>query len=667
MIQRHLLILILCFNLVFPLESFAALTAQNPLSGLLIQHRDIKTGVGSMELLDKHAKTLADATFKLMLDPKNKKFLNSAEGIELKKHQDLLTNYIAIKDHFDKCVKDKNAKRKLQDRILQSSFQGMSNLDASPCLPLNVNSFKSYAEFNNGVMKAMKKMVKPDFQNILSKKIMSNTARSLLAFRQKFNPQFMSSGKISDTELDKLVTDVCIKKSQTPRAAMVALDVCQKMDPLFKKELRKELSLFAETLNPKGKISAEKAMSSLNESIERLNSQLAKVEVKNDVGYIYDSADLSDESAQKNFNNYINQYTQEVSRDAGALLLTKTMKDQSGSIKRYDTADTSKDKKTAKFQFDKHKKIKLSDVNRSIQEAESKMMNQARDTLTMANRATSKQDTLKADDDDIAELVKINPFAAGQILIHRPEYTGLVCDSINNINQTDVSDENFDKYFMIGSAVIGGALVLTGVGAVAGAYLITGSVTAGVAAGTIGGSILGYSALAGSAVELVSLGYNAKRANDHYQEMNQLEAAYLTKNSDAKAITEARDALVSFKEARLMAGLSLAAVGLNLVNVGSVFNIFKMGNATSTELNAATKILKTIGDTKAASKLKDIIKMMGASGAEKIDNFLLLLAKTGETNRIKFLELLKDGKLTPEKFKDIIESSLDAAKSCSKV
>ena len=92
-----------------------------------------------------------------------------------------------------------------------------------------------------------------------------------------------------------------------------------------------------------------------------------------------------------------------------------------------------------------------------------------------------------------------------------------------------------------------------------------------------------------------------------------------------------------------------------------------MGNATSTELNAATKILKTIGDTKAASKLKDIIKMMGASGAEKIDNFLLLLAKTGEANRIKFLELLKDGKLTPEKFKDIIESSLDAAKSCSKV
>jgi len=667
MIHRHLLIFILCFNLAFPLESFAAPASQNPLSGLLIQHRDIKAGVGSMGLLDKHGKALANATFKLMMDPKNKKFLNSPDGIELRKHQELLTNYMAIKNHFDKCIKDKNAKRKLQDRILQASFQGMANLDGPPCLPPNVAAVKSYEEFNNNVMKAMKVMVKPYLQNHLSKKVMSNTAKSLLAFRHKFKPEFMSSGKISDAELDKIVGDVCIKKSQTPRTMMVATDVCQKMDPLFKKELKKELILFAGTQNPKGKISPDKAMKSLNESIDRLNAQLAKINVKKDVGYIYDSADLSDESAKKNFNNYINQYTREVSQNAGALLLTKTMKDQSGSIKRYDSDDTSKNKKTAKFQFNKHKKIKLEDVTNSIREAESKIMAQARDTLAIAARATVKKDTLKSDDDDIADLVKINPFAVGQILIRRPQYTGLVCDSINNINKTDVDDENFDKYFMIGSAVIGGALVLTGVGAVAGAYLITGSVTAGVAAGTIGGSILGYSALAGGAVELVSLGYNAKRANDHYQEMNQLESAYLTKNSDAQSITDAKDTLIKFKEARLMAGLSLAGVGLNLVNVGSVFNIFKMRNTTTAELNAATKILRSIGDTKVASKLKEIVKVMGANGAEKLDNFLLLLAKTGEKNRIKFLELLKDSKLTPEKFKDIIESSLNAANKCSKV
>lgn len=667
MIIKQVLIFILCFNLAFPLDVFAASGASNPLADLLVQHRDIKSGVGSMELIEKHGKELSDATFKIMNDPKNSSYLNSPEGIELKKHQELLSNYLAIKDHFEKCVKDKEAKRKLQDRILQSSFQGMSNLDASPCLPPNVNAAKSYEEFNNNVMKAMKKMVKPDFQNLLSQKVMVNTAKSLLGFRQKFHPDFMSSGSLSSNELEELINDVCVRKSQTPKAIMVYTDVCQKMDPEFKTELKKELINFSKNQKRSDKITPEKAVVSLNASIDRLNEALTKVEVKKDVGYIYDSANLSDENSKKEFDKYINQYTQEVSKDAGTLLLTKTMKDQSGSIKRFDSDETSKDKKTAKFQFTPHKKIKLEDVNKSIKEAEGKMMDQARDTLTIANQATFRKGTLRSDDDDIANLVRINPFAAGQVLIHQPQYAGLMCDSINKINKDDVDDADFDKYFLIGSAVIGGALVLTGVGAVAGAYLVTGSLTAGIAAGTIGGSILGYSALAGSAVELVNFSYNSKRSMDHYREMEQLESAYLTKNSDSHSLTEAKDALVDFKEARLKAGLSLTSIGLNLVNVGSVFNILKAGKATTGELNAATKILKAISDTKIATRLKEIVNTIGINGAEKLDLFLLRLAQVGEKVRIKFLELLKDGKITPEKFKDIIESALIAAKNCSKV
>lgn len=667
MLQRQLLIIILCFNLAFPLEGFAAPKTENPLVNLLIQHRDIKSGVGSMEIISKHGKALSDTTFKLMNDPKNKSFINSPDGIELKKHQELLTNYLAISDHLKKCVKDKEAKRKLHDRILQSSFQGMSNLDTSPCLPPNIQSVKSYEDFNNNVMIAMKKVVKPDFQNLLGQKIMTNTAKSLLGFRQKFMPDFMSSGSLSTTELDGLVKDVCTRKSQTPKAIMVYTDVCKKMNPKFSEELKSELMNFSKTLKISDKLTSEKAVISLNASIDRMNNTLAKIEVKKDVGYIYDSANLSDENTKKEFDNYINQYTQEVSKDAGPLFLTQTMKDRSGSIKRFDSDETSKDKKTSKFQFVPYKKIKIDDVNQSIKEAETKMLDQARDTLTIANQATLKKDTINSDDDDISKLVKINPFAAGQVLLHHPQYAGLMCDTINKVNKDDVDDAELDKYFLIGSAVIGGALVLTGVGAVAGAYIVTGSLTAGVAAGTVAGSVLGYSALAGSAVELVSLGYNSKRSIEHYREMDQLESAYLTKNADAQALSEAKNALVDFKEARLMAGISFASLGLNLVNVGAVFNIFKSGKATATELNAATKILKCIGDTEVVSRLKEIVLALGTKGSEKLDNFLLLLAQAGEKGRIKFLELLKDKKLTPEKYKEIIETSLLAAKNCSKV
>ena len=658
MIQRQVLIFILCFNLAFPLESSAASTTASTLSNLLIQHRDIKTGIGSMELLEKHGKNLADATFKLMNDPVNQPFLSSPEGLELKKHQVLLNNYLSIKDQFEKCVKDKEAKRKLHERILQSSFQGMINLDDSPCLPPYLQNGKSYEDFNKGITKAVEKIQRSDFQNTLSKKIISNTARSLLGFRQKFQNNFMKSGTLTTNELDALVNDVCIKKSQTPRAQIVQTDICQKMDPSLRNELKKELIQFAETQKTIPKLTSEKILKSLNASVDRLNKSLEKIELKKDIGFIYDSANLEDQKAKEHFNSYINQYTQEVSSEAGALFLTKTIKNKSGSIKRFDDDDTEKDKKTSRFQFTRHNKINLQDVSLSIKEAESKMLSQARDTLNIAS---------KNDSEDIVELVKINPFAAGQILIHQPQYTNLVCDSINEINQNDNDDEDLDKYFMVGGAIVGGALVLTGVGAVAGAYLITGSLTAGLAAGTVGGSILGYSALAGTAVELVSAGYSTKRSMDHYQEMNQLESAYLTKNSDAQALTEARDALVNFKEARMMAAISLAGLGLNFVNIGSVATLMKAGSASKNELVAATKIFNLISEKAVALRLKEIIKSIGETGAEKLDTFFLYLAKTGEAGRLKFLELLKEGKLTPENYKEIIEASLAAAKNCSKV
>ena len=322
MIQRQVLIFILCFNLAFPLESSAASTTVSTLSNLLIQHRDIKTGIGSMELLEKHGKNLADATFKLMNDPVNQLFLSSPEGLELKKHQVLLNNYLSIKDQFEKCVKDKKAKRKLHERILQSSFQGMINLDDSPCLPPYLQNGKSYEDFSKGITKAVEKIQRSDFQNTLSKKIISNTARSLLGFRQKFQNNFMKSGTLTTNELDALVNDVCIKKSQTPRAQIVQTDICQKMDPSLRNELKKELIQFAETQKTIPKLTSEKILKSLNASVDRLNKSLEKIELKKDIGFIYDSANLEDEKAKEHFNSYINQYTQEVSSEAGALFLT---------------------------------------------------------------------------------------------------------------------------------------------------------------------------------------------------------------------------------------------------------------------------------------------------------------------------------------------------------
>ena len=268
--------------------------------------------------------------------------------------------------------------------------------------------------------------------------------------------------------------------------------------------------------------------------------------------------------------------------------------------------------------------------------------------------------------DDIKEIARLNPFAAGQVLIRNPEYAGLMCEAINAVNADDKSDARMEQAFVVGTAILGGALLLTGVGTVAGAYILTGSITAGIAAGTVGGSILAYTTLAGSAVELTAAGYYGKKSYDSYIEMNRLESAYLTRNTDARAIVEAKDSLVAFKEARLSATISLANVGLSFLSLGKLFSLTQNAKelATPAEIKAASRILTALSDSVVAKRLKDMLSSLGNLAGEKIDKFLLYLAKAGEKVRVQFLTLLKDSSISPQKLKEAVEVALEAAKNC---
>jgi ribosomal protein S15P/S13E len=667
MLAKQVLVFILCFNLAFPTYGWGAPVTVNPIAELLAQHRNIKIGVGSMELVNKHGKALADETFKIMSDPKFKNILSTPEGIELRKHQKLLTNYLAVKNHLEKCVKDHSAKRNLKDRVLQSTFQTILNPNEAsvPCAVEANKVNTNFLDFNNTVAKAMKKIVKPYFQNELSKQVISNTARSLLGFKVKFTPGFMSKGYLTQPELNTIIDKVCLKRAPVNPYGNPAEDVCSKMDKGFIPKLSQSLIDFSKTLRPKEKLSPEAATQSLNAAIDRINGSLSKIKVKKDSGYIYDSVNLKDKDTKAEFDQYINQYMSEVSKDAGVLLLSSKIKAEAGEIKSFSSSDVTKNK-TKQFKFDHHNKIKLADVKASIVEVESKMLNQATDAMKIVSDATKKKDLLTSDEDDIAELVKINPLAAGQVLSRSPEYAGIMCDTINKIHEDDKFDANLDKYFFVGSAIIGGALFLTGIGTPVVAYLLTGAVT--TVAGSTGAAVLSYVAVLGAANEMASLSYQGKRAYDNAQEINRLETSYLTQNSDSEAVTLAKDALLEFKEARLLAGISFVSLGMNVVNASKLFNIFQTTSKVSTdEVKAATKILQYISQTAVGKRLKDVAKVMGEKSMEKIDLFMFNLAKTSEVNRVKFLELLSDTKVLPEKIKDIINASLDAVKNCEKV
>ncbi|MBY0413841.1 MAG: hypothetical protein K2Q18_06735 [Bdellovibrionales bacterium] len=627
MIVRKLITILLCFMLAFPMNSWGGSNPlQNPLYSLLIQHRDIKSS-GNMELLTKYGKKLSDATFKMMKDPKNLAFFSTPDGIELRKHQALLNNFLAVKDHLEKCVKNKDSTRKLNERIVQASFQSLSTTDlAVPCVAVDANKMvSSFVDFNNNIMKSMKTMIKPYFQNQLTKQIITNTAKSLLGYKVKFQADFMKNGVLSQKDLDEVIEKVCVRNKMIHARKFEKTDVCAKMDPQLKESISRELTTFSKTQKSVEKFTPEKAVISLNASIKRLNETLSKVEVKNDVGIIYDSANLKDEKTKKEFDSYIAQYMTEISKDAGTLLLSTSIRDVSGGMKRFDSSDVSKEK--SKYQFIPHKEIKLRNVQTSIAEVERKIMSQARDTLDIASESTEKAGIIASDDDHISELVKINPLAGGQLLLKEPQYAGLMCDAINKINENDEDAADRDKYFTYGAGILGGALILSGVGAMGGAAIMSYVATGAFAVGATASAVMGATVTAGTAVELVSATYSGKRAYDYYNEKQRLEEAFLTNNGDTQNITDASKALAEYKEALLSATISLAGVGLGALSTGKLFNMIKISNGrvTPSEVSGAAKILNFVSQNAVAQRLKDVTKVLGDKGMEKLELFLFEL------------------------------------------
>ena len=669
MITKAFTSILLILVLLCPsIESYAADPSESGLKELITLHQQLKTGVGSLELLIKKGPQLVEQTRLFLNQGQGSNWINTPQAQQLKIENKILVNFLTIQKALDECVIDKNAKRNLDKRILNSAYQSMNNQSEiiSPCqklleenfLPLNISNI------SQDLLKISRDIIKNDFTKKLSEQVITNNAKSLLGYKLKFDPNFLYPSSQIDHQLSSIVDHVCLKRNQLPRKSLPPDDVCQaKLSPQFKKILLQKLKNDLPHLAPKEKITPELATNQINASVERLNQSLAKINVKTDQGFIFDSAQLENENTKSGFDQYITQYMFEVQNNAGTLLLSNELKKSVGEIKSLNEADTVKDHKTKKFMFTPHKKARALEVANAIKEIERKMEDHNQKTLSLA---LSSANNPKDQDESLALMVKNNPFAAGPVLLNNPQLTSQMCDSINMANNDDQRDEDLDKYFTVGAAVLGGAILLTGIGTLAGAYLLTGSLTAGVSAGTLGGSILGYTALAGSAVELASAGQAGVKAYQQHQEMITHEAAFLTSNGDKESLTDAKQALIEYKEARFSASLSLIGVGLGGAFAAKLFNLLNSGpTALSThDVRGASKILKYLTNRQSAKKLKEVIQALGDRGSEKMEDFLIKLAKVSEKNRIKFLEKLNESAITPEKIKQIVEKSLQAAKSC---
>ena len=668
-IKKLSLSIILSFCLTLSPEMLYAVSSISSNSSEILdllnqEQEEIKSGNFASDQLNKSGKILANTTYSFINDPKNDKLLHTPSGQQLIKNQTLLTNYLAIKDHLEKCVKTSGNKRDLENRILNAARSSLikQNDMSLPCEAYNTK-FKNFNEFNNNVMKILKIKTNPNFIEDMNKKVLINSMKSLIGIKYKFDPLFMKNGYLTQPELNSLMSKICKKQN------------CSKLSSGFEQEISIAAINYSKQLkSSENRFNPQSASLSLNQSIDKINGALNNVTVKKESGYIFDSADLSDPNSKKQFDNYVTTYMMEVSKDAGPLLLTSTLRKEAGDLKSFSKDDTEKNPK-AQFKFKIHQHITPEQIQLAINEAEEKILNQAEDANTLVSKENARKQNIKYSyiyennrQKDVDDLVKINPLAAGQLLIQHPEYTGIVCDSINRIADKDVSDEKFDRYFMVGGAIVGGALLLTGVGTVAGAYLLTGSLTAGVAAGTVGGAIMTSTVIAGAVTETANLGYYSKKTYDSYIESNKIEQALLSNNSDNQSIIEKKDTYLAFKESRMKALISLASIATSVIPIQKFFALTRLTqNVSVPQLKILTNIMDTIGETETAKKLVSVASIIGKNGTEKLDEFFLRLATVSENLRLKTLETLKNHQITPQKLKEIFEKSLEAAQKCTKV
>jgi polyhydroxyalkanoate synthesis regulator phasin len=632
---------LILFSLIFNSVNVFALTSleNTQLQNLIHQHLEIKNGIGSVQLINKLGTDLSNQTYEFLSNPKNKNILNTIDGQNLIKLQQLLSNYIAVKKNFDNCVNDNSNKRMMKDRVLASMQK--SSITIFPCKS-KAPEFKNLQEFSNTVLKLMKKQVEPDFNLELKKQIMINTAKSLVAYKYKFIPDFMSKGYLNQTELKNLDSELCFKLNKR----------CNEFGSKFYSDMNNMMISFSkEIAQSEKKFDLKSATDGINQSLNKLNNKLALIQPKMEKGVLFDSAKFDDPIVKKNFDEYVNAYLVEANAGAGSLLFTEIIKDKAGGLKQIENADLTKDKKLSVYKLMPHQLINESDVKAAITEGYGSINSQTKHLNSNAKG-------------DIRDLFRINPMAVGQVLARNPEFAGIACEIINEIASDDKQTAIIDNAFLIGSAVAGGALILTGVGAMAGSYLLTGAITtAGLtAAGTAAGTVMAATATAGVVLDVTSVAYFGSKAYTELQDARRIESAILTQNGDNQSVGEKIEAITAFKEARLNALMSFASGAGNFINAEKLFKLTKA--LPVKELKSVTDSINKMTDSLRGTKVIKAIELIGEKGADSINRFMTLLAESSEGLRLKFLEKLKDSSLTPEKIKIIFEEALNTAKDC---
>ncbi len=414
---------------------------------------------------------------------------------------------------------------------------------------------------------------------------------------------------------------------------------------------------------PNSSTDFQAAANVINKGVGKFNESLKKIPISTR-GKVFKALNESKETTE-GFERYGELYADAANTPDGHLMLTDTL------MKKIGAAHTEKQVKERYFDYTlaPHQEVNSEDVAAAVQEAEGRIIDQSLSMTKTFGRA-GKESTIMS---NLEKLVTTNPAAVGQVLLSHPESAGYICEAIGQANthrkEKAESDATWGKVFLWGGAIVGVALIATGVGAglVAGAGWLFG---AGAATATTMG-VLGTTATVlgttGTVVGLVGAGYETAQAYDAHQDFRATQASFLSGNGDRKQIAEAVEAHGDFKAKQFAAATQLAFSALDLGAMGATLKIAD----TTIDLAKRTAIMKTAAanlDTlvKDTTLLRGINANLKAASAATKNAFAKLLSyslQVSEKLRVALLKRLQ-AKGT-EGFQELVQKALVAAeKGC---
>jgi hypothetical protein len=292
----------------------------------------------------------------------------------------------------------------------------------------------------------------------------------------------------------------------------------------------------------------DQVLNHINKGVETINGKIMDIK---DMGSITWESDR--------YSRYVSEYYKVASDGPGLLMHTKALRDRNKGGVGHVNSPTELYDYSTRYHTQLRPTVEDPDgtlsvperypiIGEAIEEAKEKVYKEIEElkddhfdkkdddqTVVQKNYATKAMEKRRFK--SVKKMVKFSTMAAGQVLMENPETVDTYCQAIGQIEQDDKNRETRDKVIRIGGAIVGGALMVTGLGFGVGAAII-----------------------AGVALSAAELAYHGGSAYYDYQNYKKHERALLAGNAYDR--TQIEQSMEQVKRSLVDAGISLGSLVL---------------------------------------------------------------------------------------------------------